>query len=133
PAIVAWGLKRKYDSVRPISMIRYLGGRGQCSDPTGPSYDPAGLPLVPGLVETITAASSAPGERHAALASYVGEIAIRAWPGQPATPATAYSGVQWIRAKSWVPYQKNTFVTPAFPAYTSGHRTFSRASPDEWP
>src|SRR5438046_1921008 len=26
-----------------------------------------------------------------------------------------------------VPYQKATFVTPAFPGYTSGHSTFSRA------
>src|SRR5581483_12483354 len=25
------------------------------------------------------------------------------------------------------PYQKQTFVTPAFPGYTSGHSTFSRA------
>jgi hypothetical protein len=27
-----------------------------------------------------------------------------------------------------VPYQKSTFVTPAFPGYTSGHSTFSRAA-----
>ena len=37
-AIAAWGAKGHYDSARPISMIRYLGGLGQ-------------LPLVPGLVE----------------------------------------------------------------------------------
>ena len=35
------------------------------SDPGQPSYDPLGLPLVPGLIELVTAASSAPGERHA--------------------------------------------------------------------
>jgi hypothetical protein len=28
----------------------------------------------------------------------------------------------------WVPYQKPTFVTPAFPGYVSGHSTFSRAA-----
>jgi len=127
-AVVAWGLKRKYDSVRPISMIRWMGERGQCSDPSGPSYDPAGLPLVPGLIEVVTPESSAPGERHEALAPYAGEIAVRAWPGQPASPTTAYSGVAWTRARTWVPYQKATFVTPAFPAYTSGHSTFSRAA-----
>ena len=44
-AIAAWGLKAFYDSVRPISMIRYMGGLGQSSDPAGPSYDPDGLPL----------------------------------------------------------------------------------------
>jgi hypothetical protein len=36
--------------------------------------------------------------------------------------------VRWIRAQTWVPYQKSTFVTPAFPGYTSGHSTFSRAA-----
>lgn len=41
-AIAAWGLKGYYDSVRPISMIRYMGGKGQSSDPDGPSYDPDG-------------------------------------------------------------------------------------------
>ena len=47
-AIAAWGVKGCYDSVRPISMIRYMGEQGQSSDPDGPSYDPDGLPLVPG-------------------------------------------------------------------------------------
>ena len=28
----------------------------------------------------------------------------------------------------WVPYQRPTFVTPAFPGYVSGHSTFSRAA-----
>ena len=122
-----WGTKRIYDSTRPISMIRYMGELGQSSDPSGPSYDPDGLPLVPGLVEVITRESSAPGQRHAALAAYVGEIAIYAWPGGPANPAAQYSGVSWVRATEWVPYQKDTFVTPAFAAFSSGHSTFSRA------
>jgi len=122
-----WGTKRVYDSTRPISMIRYMGELGQSSDPNGPSYNPDGLQLVPGLVEVITPESSAPGERHAALADYVGEIALYAWPGGPADPTTQYNGIHWIRAKEWVPYQKDTFVTPAFAAFTSGHSTFSRA------
>jgi len=122
-----WGTKRIYNSTRPISMIRYMGELGQSSDPTGPSYNHDGLPLVPGLVEVITTESSTPGQRHAALAAYVGEIALYAWPGGPADPATQHSAVQWIRAKEWVPYQKDTFVTPAFAAFTSGHSTFSRA------
>ncbi|HLA66554.1 MAG TPA: hypothetical protein VJP05_03585, partial [Acidimicrobiia bacterium] len=49
-AIAAWGAKGYYDSVRPISMIRYMGGLGQSSDPGGPAYHPEGLPLVPDLV-----------------------------------------------------------------------------------
>lgn len=30
-------------------------------------------------------------------------------------------------AGDWIPYQRPTFVTPAFAAYVSGHSTFSRA------
>lgn len=127
-AIAAWGLKGHYDSVRPISMIRYLGGRGQSSDPSGPAYDPEGLPLVPGLIEVVTAETTAPGGRHAALTGHEGEIAIRAWQGNPADPKTETSGVGWILAVNWVPYQVPTFVTPSFPGYVSGHSTFSRAA-----
>ncbi len=127
-AIAAWGLKGHYDSVRPISLIRYLGGKGQSSDPQGPSYDPEGLPLVPGLIEVVTKESSAPGQPHAALAAHVGEIAIRAWAGNPADPKTQIGGVKWMLAADWIPYQLPTFVTPAFPAWVSGHSTFSRAA-----
>src|SRR2546426_4934625 len=126
-AVGCWGTKRQYDAVRPISAIRYMAGLGQSSDASQPSYNASGLPLIPGLIELITSATTAPGERHAALAPFVGELALYAWPGQPADPTTQVSGVQWIRALTWVPYQKATFVTPAFPGYTSGHSTFSRA------
>ncbi len=126
-AVAAWGLKRKYDSVRPISMIRYLAGQGQSSDSKLPSYDREGLPLVPGLVELITKASTAPGRPMANLAGHEGEVAIRAWRGNPKDPSRT-SGVGWILGTRWVPYQKPTFVTPAFPGFVSGHSTFSRAA-----
>jgi hypothetical protein len=126
-AIATWGVKGFYDSARPISMIRYMGEKGQSSDPAGPAYDPQGLPLVPDLIEVITPESSASGQRHAALAGHVGEIAIKAWRGFPKDPATETSGVGWIRAADWVPYQRATFVTPAFAGFPSGHSTFSRA------
>ena len=99
-AVAAWGLKGHYDSVRPISMIRYLGERNA-------------LPTAPGLVE----------RRR-------GETFVRAWAGFPKDPATQASGVRWIRAVNWVPYQLPTFVTPAFAGYVSGHSTFSRAAAD---
>lgn len=127
-AVAGWGVKGFYDSVRPISMIRYMGGKGQSSDPNGQSYDPRGLPLEPGLVEVITSESSAPGERHAPLAGHVGEIAIKAWQGNPEDPTTQRGGVGWIRAVDWLPYQLPTFVTPAFAGYVSGHSTFSRSA-----
>ena len=127
-AVAAWGAKGHYDYVRPISMIRYMGGLGQSSDPALGSYHPDGLPLIPGQVELITAASSAPGERHAHLAEHRGEVAVRAWTGNPDDPEHGLGGVEWIRAIEWVPYQKATFVTPAFAGYVSGHSTFSRAA-----
>jgi Domain of unknown function (DUF6851) len=127
-AIAAWGAKGHYDSVRPISMIRYMGGLGQSSDPHGPAYDPEGLPLVPGLIEVVTVASSSRGGRHEALANHVGEIAIDAWTGDPKDPESQTSGTGWILATEWVPYQLPTFVTPSFAGYVSGHSTFSRAA-----
>ena len=127
-AIAAWGLKGHYDSIRPISMIRYMGGLGQSSDPSGPAYNKEGLPLVSGLIEVITKQSSAPGGRHAALATNVGKIAIKAWGGNPADPKTETSGVKWMLAGDWIPYQLPTFVTPSFPGFASGHSSFSRAA-----
>lgn len=43
-------------------------------------------------------------------------------------PLWDVAGVGWIRAKSWWPYQRPTFVTPPFAGYVSGHSTFSRAA-----
>lgn len=127
-AIVAWGAKRHHDYVRPISMIRYMGGLGQSVDTDAASYDPQGLLLENGLVEVITEASTAAGQRHEALADYIGEIAVWAWQGEPVDTENEIGGVGWIRAVEWVPYQRATFVTPAFAGYVSGHSTFSRAA-----
>ncbi len=126
-AIAAWELKSYYDYVRPISAIRYMGGLGQSTDMGDPSYDPDGLPLVPGLVEIITPATTAPGQRHEHLDGQERRIAIYAWAGDGSgTPG--HAGADWIRAIDWVPYQRETFVTPAFAGFVSGHSTFSRAS-----
>ncbi len=45
---------------------------------------------------------------------------IRAWAGPG-------RGTELIRGENWLPYQAPTFPTPPFPAYTSGHSTFSAA------
>ena len=127
-AVAAWGAKSHYDYVRPISMIRHMGGLGQSSDPSLPSYHPHGLPLMAGRVELITEASAAAGERHAHLDDHLGEVAIRAWAGNPGDVEAELGGVDWIRAVEWVPYQLSTFVTPSFAGYVSGHSTFSRAA-----
>lgn len=127
-AIAAWGAKGYYDYVRPISMIRWMGGLGQSSDPAESAYHPQGLPLVPGSIEVVTFDSAEPGERHAHLGQHIGEVAIRAWQGAPEDRGSETGGVGWIRAVEWVPYQLPTFVTPAFAGYVSGHSTFSRAA-----
>src|SRR6185436_14443711 len=100
-------------------------GLGQSSDPGLPSYHAHGLPLVANLIELVTASSVSSG-RHAGLTP--GKIAIFCWPGQPGDPANEVSGVRWIHAEDFMPYQKKTFVTPAFPGYISGHSTFSRSA-----
>ncbi|MDH3308945.1 MAG: vanadium-dependent haloperoxidase, partial [Acidimicrobiia bacterium] len=68
-----------------------------------------------------------PGAHHADLTDHVGEVAIRTWTGPPDDEENAVGGVEWIRAVEWLPYQRDTFVTPAFAAYVSGHSAFSRA------
>lgn len=37
-------------------------------------------------------------------------------------------GTEHIQGEDWAPYQTETFVTPPFPEYVSGHSTFSRAA-----
>lgn len=147
-ACAAWALKRYYSGTRPITMIRYMGSKGQSSDPGGASYHPQGLPLETGVVEVITTETAAPGERHnqiwnVSTNSYVtptvangliGKIAVYSWPGEhpsnlPAPSiATHKSQVRWQLAKDWLPFQRKTFNTPAFPGYVSGHSTFSRSA-----
>lgn len=46
---------------------------------------------------------------------------IQAWQGP-------YMGIGTIEASKWQPYQAETFVTPGFSGYVSGHSTFSAAA-----
>jgi hypothetical protein len=46
---------------------------------------------------------------------------VRAWAGP-------YQGTRVIDGERWLPYQPETFVTPPFAEYVSGHSTFSAAS-----
>lgn len=127
-AVTAWEIKRRYTALRPISTVRYLAQLGQSTEIGAPDYEPHGLPLVPGVIERVTAESAAPGQRHARLHNCLGKLAIRSWRGEPGDRANEVGDVNWIRAIDWIPYQRRTFVTPAFPGFTSGHSTFSRAA-----
>jgi len=124
-ACACWAIKRCYQAWRPLSAIRYLGQLGQSSDPALANYNANGIPLVANLIEMVTDATVASG-RHAGLTP--GKIAVLAWPGQPEDPANEVSGVKWVHMENWIAYQLKTFVTPAFPGYTSGHSTFSRSA-----
>ncbi len=127
-AIVAWGTKRVFLALRPLSVVRYMAGLGQSSDPGQPAYHVDGLPLVPGVIELVTPDSSAPGQRHAHLARFAGQVVVVGWPGEPGDRILDTTPIVWMRGVDWVPYQRRNFVTPAFPGFVSGHSTFSRAA-----
>lgn len=137
-AIAAWGLKGYYDYVRPVSAIRYMADQGQSSDPALPSYSPSGIPLFPGLIELVDDTDSLAG----AEGEHIGKIKVYTWRGPdyivtyelengldaPVDSVGNISGVGWILAENWWPYQRPSFVTPPFAGYVSGHSTFSRAA-----
>ncbi len=124
-AVAAWGVKGWYDYLRPISAVRYMADR-YAANP----LDPDAITLFPGLIEEVTSATTAPGQRHEHLAGSEGKIAVYAWRGPDyiQNPQTDVAGVGWILAENWWPYQRPTFVTPPFAGYVSGHSTYSRAA-----
>ncbi len=125
-AIAAWGAKGWYDYVRPISAIRYMAALGQSTDASLPNYHVAGLPLVPGYIETVEIGDPLAGFNN----ENVGKIKVYAWRGHDfvSNSETDIAGVGWILGERWWPYQRPSFVTPPFAGYVSGHSTFSRAA-----
>lgn len=125
-AISSWGVKGYYDYVRPVSAIRYMGDRGQSSDPNEISYDPHGLPIIPGRIEVIKEGDSLAGNFN----ENVGKMKLYTWRGPEyiVNPNIDEAGVGWILSSEWWPYQRPSFVTPPFAGYVSGHSTFSRAA-----
>ncbi|MBK7935668.1 MAG: T9SS type A sorting domain-containing protein [Lewinellaceae bacterium] len=125
-AVTAWGIKGWYDGVRPVSALRYMADLGQSTDPGLPSYDPAGLDLIPGLIELVEPGDPLAGANN----EHVGKIKLYTWKGPDyvTNAATQIAGVGWILAEEWWPYQRKTFVTPPFAGYISGHSTYSRSA-----
>ena len=112
-AVAVWGAKRAYDFPRPISMIRYLGHEGLLDE-------------VPDLVEVVTDESIESG-RHSSRFE-PGTTVVRSWMGPVMDPESQLAGVDWRPVSDWLPYQRPTFVSPAFAAYVSGHSGFSRTA-----
>ena len=125
-AITAWGIKGYYDSVRPVSAVRFMGDRGQCSDPQGPRYDPAGMPIVPGFIEQVLPGDPLEGPGQEDL--YKIKLYTYRGPSYVTNPSSDVAGVGWILAEDWWPYQRPTFVTPPFAGFISGHSTYSRTA-----
>ena len=125
-AVSSWGIKGWYDYLRPISAIRYMGEKGQSTDPNLPNYHPAGLPLQEGFIELVQEGDPLAGDNN----ENVGKVKLYAWKGPDfiANPETDVAGVGWVLSNKWWPYQRPTFVTPPFAGYISGHSTFSRAA-----
>lgn len=125
-AIAAWGVKGWYDYVRPISAIRYMTSLGQSTNASLPNYHVAGLPLIPGYIETVEVGDDLAGPNNI----NVGKIKVKAWRGHDfvSNSETDVAGVGWILGERWWPYQRPSFVTPPFAGYVSGHSTFSRAA-----
>jgi hypothetical protein len=134
-AISSWGIKGRYDYIRPVSAIRYMCDQGQSTDPGGLSYHENGISLKPGIIELVTEETTGSGGRHEHLAGgggNIGKIAVRTWrgPDYVEDPASDVAGVGWILCGDWWPYQRPSFVTPPFAGYVSGHSTYSRAAAD---
>ena len=138
-AIAAWSIKGWYDYTRPISAIRYMGDHGQSSNSSSPSYDPEGLPLIPGYIELVNEDDPLVGISQ----EHLHKIKVLSWKGpdyldQLSNSGNIIDGVQdstlagvgWILSENWWPYQRPTFVSPPFAGYVSGHSTFSKAAAD---
>jgi len=103
-AVNCWDIKRRFDSCRPISQVRYLDEIGM-------------LPVEEGFIEVIAEGDPLAGENGA----YLGRFKVMAWAGPN-------RGVDWIPVAQWRPYQALDFSNPPFPAYNSGHTNMSRAA-----
>jgi hypothetical protein len=136
-AVAAWSVKGWYDSVRPISAIRYMAMMGQSSDPNDPDchYDPRGIkyvddpddPAGDGSMRVIDCIR--PGDPLAAGGANVGKIKMFTWRGPESisNPVFDFAGVDWIVVDDWWPMMRTDFVTPPFAGYVSGHSTLTRA------
>jgi hypothetical protein len=125
-AVSVWGIKGWYDYVRPISIIRYLSGLGQSTNPSSDNYHPQGLPIVEGFIEAVEEGDFLQGDNN----ENIGKIKLFTWRGHDYIDDVDLdqASVGWILAEDWWPYQRPTFVTPNFAGYVSGHSTFSRAA-----
>lgn len=148
--IVAWGLKGYYQAARPITVLRKLAKMAE----QDASFAQKLEQLSP-LLKMVTFSEKTYDEQgNVKEEKMVTKLAIHAWRGpmyfgeipnhrnysflsrnelaieenQFYVEQGMSAGVGWILAENWLPYQQQTFVTPPFPGFISGHSTFSRAA-----
>ncbi len=118
-SVATAAIARRYDTTRPIGAVRTMAALGQSSLGEDPTFNARGLRLEDGLVEIVTVASSNPGERHAALRPWIGEIAVRGWDGRRRDRSSQAAGVVWLRARKWFPWQADDVVSPPSSPYVA--------------
>jgi hypothetical protein len=125
-AVSVWGIKGWYDYVRPLSAIRYMCDQGQSSDSLLPHYSANGIPLIPGHIELVDSLDPLVGPAYENL----WKVKLYAWKAYDsiADPDSNFAGAGWILGENFWPWQRETFVTPPFAGYPSGHSAFSRAA-----
>ncbi|MCB0531236.1 MAG: hypothetical protein H6574_04510 [Lewinellaceae bacterium] len=125
-AVSTWSIKRWYNSIRPISAVRYLASLGQSSNHKAPAYNPSGIPLIPGRIELVKKGDPLAGDHK----ENVGKIKFYAWKGPfSETDSTSQTAdVGWILGENWFPYQSEEFITPPYAGFISEHSAFSHAA-----
>ncbi len=111
-AIAAWSIKGYYDYLRPVSAVRYMADKGQCTNSLSPNFNRAGVPLITGYIEEVTPGDPLAGPNN----EHLGKIKLYTWRGPDYIddPEVDEAGVGWILAENWWPYQRPSFVTPPF-------------------
>jgi hypothetical protein len=144
-SIAAWSIKRHYDSVRPVTAIRFLATLGQSSDPARAGYHPGGIALLPQVTHVllkeevctylcedfsvnVSLTAFAPGPLYWLGFDRIGTVVTRGWQAFGGAPDD--TGIAWRGPGEWLPFRRPSFVTPPFAGYVSGHSTFARAAAD---
>lgn len=154
-AIAAWGLKGHYQGNRPVTVIRKLAQMAE-ADPVFAQKLVSMSPNLKMVTYTKESPKDIQGRttkqtvtklavkawRGASLGQFyqsegpgpeMRDMSFR-FRNEMSTEEDAFysgrlvAGVGWILADNWTPYQRQTFVTPPFPGFVSGHSTFSRAA-----
>lgn len=151
--IVAWGLKGHYQGSRPIGVLRKLSKMAEVDPAFGKKLEQLSPHLKMITYNHVVSEFDKNGELKETVTQKT-KLAALAWRGPvhfgdiPNYRNTSFqqrnsraededrfyreqndgAGVGWILVENWMPYQQQTFVTPPFPGFISGHSTFSRAA-----